>query len=270
MNRSDRLLQLQHRLAEVTAVVYMGAHVGVYGRLALGGPPDSVRIILLYSTATAFYLSAFYLAAALWKRGRSFWSLTLTAAMAVQMVSSSISLVLYTRGSAGMWEAAANIVAGPMTQLYAWSLFTYSLVAAGIAARGRPLRHGLILSMDDTWLSSLLTIGVIVALPLLVVLSATGAVELDVAGGLIHLVNFWNPLIYVVLSAGYLMLYRMEGAATVRYLAYLFFVSVLAAVTGGLAAAVGTMSGPGQVLRFISFALPAVQIYLWLRATQEA
>ncbi len=270
MNRSQVFLQFQHRLAEVTAVVYMGAHVGIYGRLSLGVPPDPARIIFLYCVATAFYLAAFYLAAALYRRGRSFWSLTLALALAVQLVSATTSLILYVRGNAGVAEAAASIIAGPMTQLYVWSLFTYSLVAAGIAARGRPLRHGLILSMRDSCFSSLLTVLVIVALPLAVVLSEAGALQIDVAGGLISLVSFWNPLIYVMLFTGYLMLYRVEGTPAVRYLSYLFFLSVMVSVTGFLADRVGLTSGPGQVLRFISLSLPAVQIYLWLKATQEA
>ncbi|MFO8060311.1 MAG: hypothetical protein R6U70_06620 [Bacillota bacterium] len=270
MSRSDGLLQAQHRMAEVTAVVYMGAHVGVYGRLFLGVAPDRARTILLYSAATAFYLAAFHLAAVLWREGRGFWSLTLTLALAAQLVSSTISLALHVRGNAGVWEEVAGIIAGPMTQLYVWSLFVYSLVRAGMVARDGLSRSGLILSMRDSALSTVLTAVAIAALPLLVVLSALGAVQIDVAGAIISFADFWNPLIYVLLFSGYLMLYRVEGAATLRYLSYLFFVSVASGVIGGLSSAVGAGSALGGLLHLVSLMLPAAGIYLWLRAVQEA
>jgi|GEM_PF-4593478 len=278
--KENTLMSLQSRLAEVVTVVYMAIHVGIYGRIILGQLPGLADGVLLYSGATAFYIALLYYASARLGVRSSVWGFTLAAALVVNLVASSIylmmSLDLFARPEA---HNAAGVISGPIAQLYLWSLFIYSFMVEasrrwqrrddGEGAAERIVGSG---RFHDRWWSTLLTAVSVAVLPILVLLSEAGTIALDVSEVITSFVQSWDPLIYIFLFGAYLLLFRITRLLVLKFLAVIF------AVTAGMGITELARSSPeliqhtgaaGTALWVFALLLPLVNYYCWLRATQE-
>lgn len=273
------LMGLQTRLAELMTVIYMGVHVGIHVRLFLGISPDQADSILLLSVAIAFYLTLFYLAGCRLRNAHSFWRLTLVLAVAAQLVSKIVTMSIHVREVPGPWTDAAMVMAGPVTSLYVWSLFGYSLAVVILRLWREKTEEGslqrLVLggsNIKDNLVTTALTVLLIVSLPALVVMYQRGLIAYDVHRALVLMVQQWGPMVSIILFGGFLMAYRMTGRQDMKYLTWLFAVSFVGALLSFVFASTEMVERLLAVIRYlwgVSLMLPAIQAYLWLRAVQS-
>ncbi len=274
------LTTVQARLAEVVTVVYMAVHTGIYGRMILGHMPGPGHGTLLYSAGTAFYIALLYYASGRLRAGNNVWGFTVAGALVVNLVSSSVHLMmtldLFARPAV---YSTASVVAGPIAELYLWSLFIHSFLIEGSrrwrrgedgnGAAPRILGSG---RFRDRWWSTLLTAIVVAVLPVLVLLSEGGTIALDVSDVIVSFVRFWDPLIYIFLFGAYLLLFRISNLPVLKHLAVLFAVAATVGITQLFGASPELVERTGVLGRGVWYGallLPVLKYYLWLCATRE-
>lgn len=278
MSQGSGLMGLQNRLAELMTVVYMGVHVGIHVRLFLGISPDRSDHILLLSVAIAFYLTLFYLAGCRLRRAHSFWGLTLVLAVAAQLVSRVVTMSIHVREVPGPWTDAAMVMAGPVTTLYVWSLFGYSLAVVILRLWREETEEGslqrLVLggTIRDNLVTTGLTMLLIISLPALVIMHHQGVITFDVHRTLLSAVDQWGPAVNIILFGGFLLVYQMTRRHDMKYLMWLYVVLFVGALLRFVFASPEMVETLVTIIRYLwglSLMLPAVQAYLWLRAVQS-
>ncbi len=272
------LMGLQRRLAEIVTVVYMGVHVGIHVRLLIGIRPDQSDQVLLLSVAIAFYLALFYLGGCRLRRAHSFWGLTLVLAVAAQLVSRVVTMSIHVREAPVLWTDAVMAMAGPVTTLYVWSLFGYSLAVVILRLWREKTEEGslqrLVLggTIKDNLVTTVLTIALIISFPALVIMDQQGVIAFDFHRTLLSVVDQWGPAVNIILLGGFLMVYRMTRRQDMKYLLWLFSAYFVGSLLRFVFASPEMVENLATIIRYlwgVSLMLPAVQAYLWLRAVQS-
>ncbi len=289
MNGEDiSITTIYARICEVLTVLYVAGYTGIQVRavvaLHYGARPDARGFILIRCAAVALFLMLFFYAATRWRERAGFWVLTMTLAFAVQLLSSGIMLWMQLRGQLlpPAWAELAESLAGPVSNVFLWSLFIYSLAMTGggrytgeASGQGEGASElpdgGQVINLRLNWLTTLLTVLLVLGVPIAVYYSVHGLIAWDFAGQLQTLTETWGGAISLVLCVGYVMAYRRGGVGILKYLAFVFAVGALYSSGQMMVASpyLGRLLEEWGV-RLVAYGvislLPALQVYFWLRA----